>query len=252
MKGVSLKTKGTAMAAALALGVAVFGSATLADEEHHHDHDHGEKHSEKHDEKHGEHRDLGSHVHGVAELGIAADGESLVFEFESPAANIIGFEHAPKTDEQEQAVASALTQLEDGAKIFSIDAKAGCAFKEAKVVSPFEASHKTADTPDKHGHGEDGHAKHDARDKDDSHEAHKDHDHDHDHGDGHAAGDVHSEFTAQYAFTCGTLSAMRSIEVSLFETFPGIEEINAVFLGDNLQFGVDLTKKNTSINVPGA
>ena len=245
MEGVSLRTKGMAIVAALVLGMAAFGSVTLAEEEHHHDHDHdhGEKHSEKHDEDHGEHRDLGSHEHGVAELGIAAEAQSLVFEFESPAANLIGFEHAPKNDDQRQALAAALAQLEEGAKIFSIDAKAGCAFKEADVVSPFEGAHKAGEAHDKHGHDKDEHAKHDD---------HKGHDHDHDHGDGHAADDVHSEFTAQYTFTCGSLSELRSINVNLFETFPGIEEIHAVFLGDNLQFGVDLTKKNTSITVPGA
>ncbi len=200
-----------------------------AEEEHHHDHDHTEKHAE--------HRDLGAHEHGVAELGFAADGQDLIVEFESPAANLIGFEHMPRTAEQEKAVEDAMVFLKDGAKIFDIDANAKCTMAKADIVSPFETPKE-----EKHGH---------------------DHDHDHDHADkdhgdadhaekDHADHDTHSEFVASYAFKCTSLPSLKSVQVNLFDTFPGIEEIHAVFLGDNLQFGVDLTKKNSLITLPGA
>ena len=202
-----------------------FPLMAAAEEKHHHNH--GDV------EEHGEHRDLGAHEHGVAELGLAADGQDLVIEFESPAANLIGFEHMPRTAEQEKALAEALAFLKDGAKIFDIDANAKCTMAKADIKSPFEDG-----AEEKHGHDHD-----------------HDHDHDHadkDHGDAdHADKDAHSEFAASYAFKCTSLQSLKSVQVNLFDTFPGIEEIHAVYLGDNLQFGVDLTKKNSLITLPG-
>jgi Protein of unknown function (DUF2796) len=42
-----------------------------------------------------EHREHGPHVHGVAQLNVALDGNVLWIELNSPAMNIVGFEHAP-------------------------------------------------------------------------------------------------------------------------------------------------------------
>ena len=34
-----------------------------------------------------------AHIHGLATLTLALEGNSLEIEFESPAANLVGFEH---------------------------------------------------------------------------------------------------------------------------------------------------------------
>ena len=39
-----------------------------------------------------------AHVHGVAHLNVALEDNELYIEFISPAANIVGFEHQPKTE----------------------------------------------------------------------------------------------------------------------------------------------------------
>ena len=48
----------------------------------------------------GEHHHHDAHVHGVAHLNVALEGNDLYIELTSPAANIVGFEHDPRTQNQ--------------------------------------------------------------------------------------------------------------------------------------------------------
>jgi Protein of unknown function (DUF2796) len=65
-----------------------------------------------------EHREHGPHVHGMAELNVALDGNVLWIELNSPAMNIVGFEHAPQSAEQKAAVHDATETLKDGGHVF--------------------------------------------------------------------------------------------------------------------------------------
>ncbi len=99
---------------------------THSDEDHahkHHDHDHDHAHD------HGEgagHRHADAHVHGEAELTAAMDGTVLVVELRSAVWNIMGFEHAPKTDDQWEALEGARNALLDASRIVSPDRNAKC------------------------------------------------------------------------------------------------------------------------------
>ena len=48
----------------------------------------------------------GPHVHGVASLQVAVDGNTLTLNLESPLDNVLGFEHAPRSEKQKAAVRS--------------------------------------------------------------------------------------------------------------------------------------------------
>ena len=54
---------------------------------------------------------LDAHVHGEAELTIAFEGQRIEMQLVSPAANIFGFEHAPKNDEQNEQVHLSLIHI---------------------------------------------------------------------------------------------------------------------------------------------
>ena len=43
------------------------------------------------------HRQYDSHVHGMGTLNLVADGSEVHIELDSPAANLVGFEHAPSS-----------------------------------------------------------------------------------------------------------------------------------------------------------
>lgn len=86
------------------------------------------------DHKH-EHEEHGAHEHGAATLAVAVGTEGLEIMLESPAANIVGFEHAATTDEDKQKLADAVKKLEAGAELFSVNTEAGCTLKSAEVIS---------------------------------------------------------------------------------------------------------------------
>lgn len=76
---------------------------------------------------------LDAHEHGNAMLNIAADGNVLFIEFESPAANIVGFEQTPKTTEQTAKVEATINLLEDFKSIFHLSDSAACNLNKASV-----------------------------------------------------------------------------------------------------------------------
>ncbi|RUO26907.1 hypothetical protein CWE09_09510 [Aliidiomarina minuta] len=78
-----------------------------------HSHSHSHSHNEEHDHSK-DHTQQGSHVHGVAYLSIAmAEGE-IQIELQAPASDIVGFEHKPDTQEQKDAIDSAIALLRQG------------------------------------------------------------------------------------------------------------------------------------------
>lgn len=92
-------------------------------------------HDDKHDHAHDEHEEHGAHEHGAATLAVAVGTAGLEIMLESPAANIVGFEHAATTDEDKQKLADAVKKLEAGAELFSVNTEAGCTLKSAEVIS---------------------------------------------------------------------------------------------------------------------
>ena len=147
-------------------------------------------------------RELGSHEHGAAFLNIAVDDGQVFLELESPWDNLVGFEHAPSTDEQHDLVDNAMALLNQPEQLFSFDG-GGCVAGDATVESGMasgddEHAHDDDHDKDDH-HDEDAHG--DDHDKDDHHDedAHgddhdKDDHHDEDaHGDDHDKDDHHDE-----------------------------------------------------------
>jgi len=82
------------------------------------------------------HRQYGPHVHGVAQLNIAQEGETLVLELQSPAINILGFEHYPTTSKQRELVANAIAILQTAPPLFELPSAAACQLQKADVDTP--------------------------------------------------------------------------------------------------------------------
>jgi hypothetical protein len=74
------------------------------------------------------------HVHGLATVDIAVDGSALAITFRAPAINVIGFEHAPTTPEENAAVAQANQTFKAGDRLFVTSAGAGCSQRAATLT----------------------------------------------------------------------------------------------------------------------
>jgi hypothetical protein len=104
--------------------------------------------SEKHEHEH-EHRQHGAHVHGIAALNLALEGEEVHVELDSPAANIVGFEHAPSSEADHAALNKAVAALKNGDQLFRFNKEAGCRMEKAMITSALlEDEHDSHD--DKH------------------------------------------------------------------------------------------------------
>ena len=78
----------------------------------------------------------GAHVHGIAKLDVAVDGNTLTLGLESPLDNLLGFEHMPRDDKQKAAVRAMADTLNKPAALFVATPAADCAPVSVKLDSP--------------------------------------------------------------------------------------------------------------------
>ncbi len=219
-----------------------------------------------------------AHVHGIASMNIAVEGEELQIEFVTPSDGIVGFEYAPSTAAEIKAVADALSTLENPRSLFIIPTSAQCKLHEVEVERHAEGDHDDhahdEHDHDKHAHDDHGHDEHDddkhAHDEhghdehDDDKHAHDDHGHDehdhdkhahdehghdeHDHDKHENAEAEHSEFHAHYHFDCE--GPVKTIELTLFKNWPRIETLRFQALTANGQTGGNSDASNPEIRLP--
>ncbi len=182
----------------------------------------------------GEYRQHGTHQHGVGELNLAREGAEVQIEMESPAANILGFEHAPGTAAEHATLKRAIDTLKHGGELFRFSEDAQCRLVEVLVDTPLM-------DPD-----------HDQEPEQGNHPAHKDeHDNEHDgkHDDSDAdqdphGGETHADITARYRFTCSHPMKLQQIDVGLFRAFPATGRLVVQYISDDKQGAAELTATN--------
>ncbi|MEZ9542882.1 DUF2796 domain-containing protein [Vibrio sp. 10N.286.48.C11] len=183
-----------------------------------------------------EFRSHDAHVHGQVEVNIAQDGQELLVEVTAPGADVVGFEHAPKTAEQKKVFEQAIAQLNKPEELFSFN-NASCTLKFKSVANTLEGGHDDHEGHDhaEHGHGDHkdhGHAEHDHDDhKDHDHEGHDHHDHEgHDHSEG-----GHGEFTVEYHYECSDVAKLDTVSTQWFSKFSNTEKMTVNLLTDTAQ-----------------
>lgn len=91
-----------------------------------------------------------AHVHGSATVLLAQDGNRLTLEFDSPLDNLLGFEHAPRTDKQKQAARALLDIMQKPDTLLKLNAEADCQLTTVKVVAPVLQAAAATATKDEH------------------------------------------------------------------------------------------------------
>jgi len=196
------------LTAALAIPLVLIAPWAFAEDAHHHAQD-------------AEHRQHGAHVHGIAALNLALEGNEVWIELDSPAANIVGFEHAPSSEDDHAALDTAVATLKGGDRLFKLNDEAGCGMETATVTS--ELLHEEHDEHE-------GHAEKDG--------------HDHAEHEGEHEGETHSDIEAAYHFECDTPGKLTSLTVELFEAFSGMEKINVQYVIESKKGAAELTAKD--------
>lgn len=150
-------------------------------------------------------RDMDAHEHGVTSLEIAIQGEVLEVHLAAPGMDLVGFEHEASTDADLAAVADAVHLLADPENVLTIPDAAGCQSTESAANL----------AGDDHAEAEHEH-------KEAEHEHETDHAHEVE----------HTEFTAQYGFTCTNPDALKEMSFPYFKAFEHAREIDVVYVTD--------------------
>ena len=226
------------------------------------------------DHDHDQGGSFGAHVHGIASLNMAVDGKFLELEFHTPAANIYGFEHAPRTEEQLAQVREAQRTLQQADQLFMLTSAAGCSLGRVELEQNSEegehheehaghehheekraehdhhkheehddhGNHDKHDDHDDHGKDEHDHAHHDKHDDHDAHHEHEEH--------AHHAGeeDTHSDLSVHYYYQCSAPEKLNSLEVGLFKAFPALDKLNLQLITPRVQQGKTLTASSYRVD----
>lgn len=182
----------------LALPFALLPVAAFA-AEHSHEHD---------DHEHAEHGSLDAHEHGAAQLNVVLDGKMLHLQLDSPAMNLLGFEHAAKSDADNAKVAAARSTLAQPLALFGLSA-GDCNISKQELESPLFAQHASS----------------------------------HEHGSEHS--DIHAHYSLDCQKP-EELQQLDLGE--LFKRFPATEKIQVQLIGPNGQQGLELTPAQPTLS----
>ena len=172
---------------------------------------------------HGPRRKVEAHSHGEGKLAIAIDGNRLQLELESPASDIVGFEHAPKNAGQSKALADAKEKLAKGDALFVLAPAAACKLSSASVegvgaLAEALQSEAGKSTPPVRK------------------------------GDEQA---VHSELKATYLFECAAPDRLGSIGFDYFKAFKGADRLDVTVIGPKGQSSFAVTRKKPVLDLAG-
>lgn len=169
-------------------------------------------HEHEHDHAHEEHGSLDAHEHGAAQLNVVLDGKMLHLQLDSPAINLLGFEHAATSDADKAKVAATRSLLAQPQTLFGLSA-GDCNISKQELESPLFAEHE--------------------------HEEHHDH----------AKDSGHSDIHAHYSLDCQKPEDLQQLDLGeLFKRFPATEKIQVQLIGPNGQQGLELTPAQPTLS----
>ena len=165
-------------------------------------------------------RQLGPHEHGHGTLNMAFEGSKLELELEVPGMDIVGFEHAASTPEQQALVETARNDLGEGIlSLLVFPDAAGCKLMSNSVAVVAEEHHDDGDSQDK--------------------DANADEDHE----------DSHNVFRGTYQLTCSAPEQLTSIDFRFFERFTGSEELDVTLIGEKGQSAYEVKRESPQLEL---
>lgn len=172
-------------------------------------------------------RQVDKHEHGVGELNIAIQSNTMVLEFMIPGADIVGFEYEAKSEQDKATVNAALTKFDDYNNIFIIPTNSKCLLVSSKININQEDDH-------------DDHDDHEEQDGQDDHDDHDEHQE-----------EAHNEFYAKYTFECGDIKSLDLLEFPYFETFSNYGELEVQFVSEIGSTSFEVEADSPIINIEG-
>lgn len=179
------------------LGVISLGALAHDHDHHHHAHD---------DHSH----NPAAHQHGIGHLDLVLEGNQLVIELRAPAEDLLGFEHAPRTPEQQVQLTVLQDTLKQPEQLFALPAAAKCTLTSVELNSSLFAEAPQA-VPE--------------------------------------VASQHADIQAQYQFSCAAVQHLQQLEVTLFQHFPGSQRLLLQAITPDSQYGDELSATHNRIRL---
>lgn len=155
---------------------------------------------------------LHAHEHGVARLNLALEAGRLELELETPAANLLGFEHQPRTPKEQQQAKAVKAALEAPLSLFALPSAAACTLSSLEVegdVLEAKTSPVAAKDPD----------------------------------------EAHAELHAVYSLSCQHPEQLKSLSLApFFQRFPETRQLLVQLIGPQGQKGLTVTPSRTELS----
>lgn len=175
------------------------------------------------------------HVHGLAQLQIGAGADRLDLLFVSPAANLVGFEHAPRTEQQRHAIRETFDFFRTEPLVEN--SSANCTIAEVSISGGPRESESHDEHPHEHHH-DDPEASHAGHGK-----AHAGHAQEH----GQELPE-HSDIVVSQVLNCDG-DWREGLRTTLLEQFEGIESLQVQWAGESGQGSAVLTQGDSRLEL---
>jgi hypothetical protein len=156
-----------------------------------------------------EFRSRGAHDHGSATVDIAVQDATLDISLHSPAINVVGFEHAPRSVEEKTALAQANRVFGSPRGLFLIPEDAACA-SVSVMLMPIAFEHDGDDAKPKA---------------------------------------PHADYDVSYRFHCAHADRLGWVDIRLFDQMKGTRKIVAHVVTPALHTHSLLTPDNTHVRL---
>lgn len=138
-----------------------------------------------------------AHQHGALTLDIGIEANTITMQIASPLDNLVGFEHAPRTNGERKRVDAALARLGAEQQLIAIDPAAQCRLANVEITSAMLGLGVPSTTNSK---------------------------------------DLHGDLGATLNFQCQDASRAAYIDVRLFDAFSDLKRIYVQVAGPRGQF----------------
>jgi hypothetical protein len=149
------------------------------------------------------------HQHGHAQLQMAVENNNVDLILTSPAYNLLGFEHEPRTEQQKQTLENARQWLTTQALIMPVGSS--CAVESASMDFNVKAAEQD----------------------------HHDHDHDHD-----ETLNEHANIEVSQVLNCNGADISGQLTTSLIAQFPEIQELDVEWVTNSRQGSTKLSSSD--------
>ena len=170
----------------------------------------------------------GPHVHGAAELMLAAEGNRVEIILNVPAMSVVGFESQVASEEQQQRVNEAAALLRNPSQLFSL--RGGQCTLEDALVDFSAITDGPLHTEEEH-HSDNEHATH-------KHSAHEEA----------VADEDHSDIAVQYHFNCDNSSALEQLRFGPDGLPFELEQISVRWVSESGQGGAEVSPKTPYVD----